>query len=188
MTARRPSAKPAGHGDRLAQFVAGDTVPVRYDRDDRSQVYLDAPAIYGRQEAAAAEQAAATAQKIQSADAVLERGGDSSTQPENAISETVSLANTLANGAPARVVVVKAEAWSPPMGDSAGHPVWHFTLTVMRDGVAPYRVDSGQGLPSDALPLVYPGANLPAKVDKSRAESVGIDSAAAQEETAGRRR
>jgi hypothetical protein len=95
--------------------------------------------------------------------------------------ESLSLAEILATGVPARVVVVESEVLSPPMNDKAGHPVYRFIVTVVRDGADPYRWDLGQGVAPDALPLIYPGANLPAKV---AAGHVAIDWEAARQQAA----
>jgi hypothetical protein len=100
--------------------------------------------------------------------------------PDDALVGSLSLAEILATGVPVRVVVVESDAWSPPTTDNAGHPVYRFLLTVVQDGVDPSRNEEAQGVPPYALPLIYPGANLPAKV--AMGQQVAIDWEAAQQE------
>jgi hypothetical protein len=126
----------------------------------------------------AAGAARSNAEAIARGEAELEGSG----LPENATVESMSLAEILATGLPARVVVVGSEVMSPSMDDKAGHPVYRFIVTVVRDGVEPYRWNLGQGVAPSALPLIYPGANLPAKV--ANGEYVAIDWDAAQEQRA----
>jgi hypothetical protein len=121
---------------------------------------------------------AASPRAFRTADAELE-GGDS---VATGTVERLSLAEILATGAPARVVIVESEVLSPPMNDKAGNPVYRFLVTVVRDGADPYRWNLGQGVAPDALPFIYPGANLPAKV--ADAEHVAIDWDAAQNQAA----
>lgn len=99
---------------------------------------------------------------------------------ETAAVESLSVAEILATGVPARVVVVESEVLSPPMNDKAGHPFYRFVLTVIQDGVEPFRNDEAQGVPPYARLLIHPGANLPAKVVTG--EHVVIDWEAAQRE------
>jgi hypothetical protein len=44
-----------------------------------------------------------------------------------------------------------------------GVEIYAFTLTVMVEGRAPYQITVGNPVPDDAIPLLYPGSNLPAK-------------------------
>ena len=73
-----------------------------------------------------------------------------------------SAAHVLATGAPVTVVVVGSQ----PLGitNHAGDPVHALTLTVA-DGVpTPYQVQVGNAVPATALPLLYPGSKLHAKL------------------------
>ena len=72
-----------------------------------------------------------------------------------------SAAWVLANGADAKVVLVANQ----PMGltSAAGDPVQALTLTVDK-GADSYQVQVGNGVPNDALPLLFPGSKLHAKI------------------------
>jgi hypothetical protein len=72
-----------------------------------------------------------------------------------------SAAWVLANGTDANVVLVANQ----PMGltSAAGDPVQALTLTVDR-GAESYQVQVGNGVPNSALPLLFPGSKLHAKI------------------------
>jgi hypothetical protein len=72
-----------------------------------------------------------------------------------------SAAWILANGADANVVLVANQ----PMGltSAAGDPVQALTLTVDK-GAESYQVQVGNGVPNSALPLLFPGSKLHAKI------------------------
>lgn len=91
-----------------------------------------------------------------------------------------SAAELLATGTPARAVIIASQ----PMGmrTPAGLDVFGFQVTVLTDGHAPYQTQMGNGVPDNAKPLLYPGANLPAKVRPGEEGQVAIDWAAAVEE------
>ena len=74
---------------------------------------------------------------------------------------TSSAADVLENGEACRAVIVQSQ----PMGtrSQAGKDMYAFVLTVMADGTAPYQVQVGNPVPADAVPLLYPGNNVPAK-------------------------
>jgi len=57
-----------------------------------------------------------------------------------------------------------------------------FVLTVMRDGQKPFQAKVGNPVPDDAVPLLFNGSNLPAKVLPEEPEGVVIDFKAALEE------
>jgi hypothetical protein len=87
-----------------------------------------------------------------------------------------SAADILARGLDAQVVIVETEVLRPPKLNKAGDPMSRFLLTVVRaDGQTPYQVNVGNGVPPNALPLVYPGSKLPAKVDPNNPNGVVID-------------
>ena len=72
-----------------------------------------------------------------------------------------SAAWVLANGTEAAVVLVANQ----PMGlnSAAGDPVHALTLTVDK-GPDSYQVQVGNGVPNSALPLLFPGSKLHAKI------------------------
>ena len=72
-----------------------------------------------------------------------------------------SAAWVLANGTEAKVVLVANQ----PMGltSAAGDPVQALTLTVDK-GAESYQVQVGNGVPNSALPLLFPGSKLYAKI------------------------
>jgi hypothetical protein len=84
-----------------------------------------------------------------------------------------SAADILAKGTPARVAVVEASALG--MKNPAGVDLYRFQLTVTIEGRAPYQVEVGNPVPPDAVALLYPGSNLPAKVMPGSDNSVAID-------------
>jgi hypothetical protein len=84
-----------------------------------------------------------------------------------------SAAELLATGTPARAVIIQSQ----PMGvrSQAGIDVYGFVLTILCDGHAPYQTQVGNAVPPAAVPLLYPGANLPAKVIPDQPNHVAID-------------
>lgn len=72
-----------------------------------------------------------------------------------------SAAWLLANGTEANVVLVANQ----PMGltSPAGDPVHALTLTVDK-GAESYQVQVGNGVPNSALPLLFPGSKLHARI------------------------
>lgn len=85
----------------------------------------------------------------------------------------MSAAEVIANGEPCRAVIVE----SAPLGmkSQAGYDMYAFLLTVMKDGRAPYQVKVGNPVTPEGVPLVFPGSNLPAKIEPGDDESVVID-------------
>ena len=67
----------------------------------------------------------------------------------------------LANGTDANVVLVANQ----PMGvtSSSGDPVQALTLTIDK-GAESYQIQVGNGVPNSALPLLFPGSKLYAKI------------------------
>ena len=86
-------------------------------------------------------------------------------------------AEVLARGLPVRAVIVQTQ----PLGmkNEEGVDLHAFLLTVLPEGKAPYQSKVGNPVPTDAVPLLYPGANLPAKVLPEEPDGVVIDWAAA---------
>jgi hypothetical protein len=73
-----------------------------------------------------------------------------------------SAAEILANGKPIVVVLVANQ----PIGvnNFRGDPVHALTLTVAEGVETPYQIQVGNAVPATALPLVYPGSKLHAKL------------------------
>lgn len=73
-----------------------------------------------------------------------------------------SAAHILSTGKPVTVVLVA----NSPLGvkDAEGHPVHALTLTVATGVPEPYQIQVGNAVPAAALPLVYPGSKLHAKL------------------------
>jgi hypothetical protein len=73
-----------------------------------------------------------------------------------------SAAHVLATGKPITVVLVA----NRPLGilNHAGDPVHALTLTVAEGVPTPYQIQVGNAVPASALPLVYPGSKLHAKL------------------------
>jgi hypothetical protein len=84
-----------------------------------------------------------------------------------------SAADVLARGTPVRSVIVQ----TAPLGMKNPHGVdMHaFVLTVMPEGQKPYQAKVGNPVPDDAVPLLFPGSNLPAKVLPEEPDGVVID-------------
>ena len=98
---------------------------------------------------------------------------------------TGSAARILEYGVPCKAVIVQSQ----PMGmrSSTGKEMYAFVLTVMAEGRAPYQTQVGNPVPSDALPLVYPGNAVPAKRMPDGADHeivIDWDAALAQVESA----
>ena len=73
-----------------------------------------------------------------------------------------SAADILANGKPIVVVVVANQ----PIGvmNAKGDPVHALTLTIAEGVETPYQIQVGNAVPATALPLVFPGSKLHAKL------------------------
>jgi len=84
-----------------------------------------------------------------------------------------SAADVLAKGAAVRGVIVQTE----PLGmkNKEGVDIHAFVLTVMADGEAPRQVKVGNPVPPEAVPLLFPGSNVPAKVLAEEPDGVVID-------------
>lgn len=83
-----------------------------------------------------------------------------------------SAAQVLVTGTPARAVIVGNQ----PLGmkNADGVDLQAFVLTVIPEGAAPYQIQVGNPTPPEALPLLYPGSNVPVKIGKAP-DAVVID-------------
>jgi hypothetical protein len=98
---------------------------------------------------------------------------------------TGSAAQILEYGVPCKAVIVQSQ----PMGmrSSSGKDKYAFVLTVLAEGRSPYQTQVGNPVPSDAVPLVYPGNTVPAKRMADGADHdivIDWDAALAQAEAA----
>lgn len=85
--------------------------------------------------------------------------GAGATQEQNRESK-LSAAEILATGAPCRAVVQSAQ----PLGfQKDGLDVWGIVLNAIVEGEPASQARIGIGVPAEAVALVFPGANLPAK-------------------------
>lgn len=73
-----------------------------------------------------------------------------------------SAADILANGKPITVVLVADQLVG--ITNSKGDPVHALTLTIATGVDTPYQIQVGNAVPASALPLVYPGSKLHAKL------------------------
>ena len=73
-----------------------------------------------------------------------------------------SAKDILANGKP--IVVVLVANQSIGVNNFKGDPVHALTLTVAEGVDTPYQIQVGNAVPATALPLVYPGSKLHAKL------------------------
>jgi hypothetical protein len=108
---------------------------------------------------------------------------DLATEPPEvtiAQSQGASAAEVLERGNPVRAVIVQTQ----PLGmkNQHGVDVHAFVLTVMPEGQKPYQTKVGNPVPEEAVPLLFPGSNLPAKVLPEEPEGVVIDFKAAMAE------
>jgi hypothetical protein len=94
----------------------------------------------------------------------------------------LTAADILAAGADVRAVIVQSQDMG--MKNPEGVDIHGFLLTVMQDGAAPRQVQIGLAVPPEAVPLLFPGSNVPAKVVESEPDSVIIDWKAALAEFA----
>ena len=72
-----------------------------------------------------------------------------------------SAADVLATGTDCRAVIIESQDYNAK--NAEGVEIYAFTLTVIVEGRAPYQIQVGNPVPDDAIPLLYPGNNLPAK-------------------------
>jgi hypothetical protein len=132
-----PIARPVVRGSERRScrslLGGGATVALRVNPDDHSQIALDL----------ASEPPVIT---------VSAGDGDA---------KTGSAAEILDLGVPCRAVIVE----SSPLGrrNPAGVDLYAFALTILADGRPPYQTKLGRPVPPEAVLLLYPGNNVPAK-------------------------
>jgi len=86
----------------------------------------------------------------------------------------VTAAEVLEQGAPCEAVIVQFQ----PLGvkNTIGLDMYAFMLTVMIPGQAPYQIQVGNPVLPEALPLIYPGSRVPAKImPNTRPDNLVID-------------
>jgi hypothetical protein len=118
----------------LPQLLGGGaTVAVRVDADDHSQIALD----------------------LASEPPVI------TVSANDRDAKTGSAAEILDLGGPCRAVIIE----SLPLGrrNQVGVDLYAFSLTILADGRPPYQTKLGMPVPPEAVPLLYPGDNVPAK-------------------------
>jgi hypothetical protein len=131
-------------------MMGGATVAVRVDPDDHSHIALDLHT----------EPPVIT---------VSAQDGDA---------KTGSAAEILEHGQACRAVIIE----SMPLGrrTPAGIDLYACVLTILADGRRPYQTQLGLPVPPEAVPLLYPGSNVPAKrLPEKGDQFVMIDWAAA---------
>jgi hypothetical protein len=84
-----------------------------------------------------------------------------------------SAASILESGNPVRAVVIQTQPLSAK--NRAGLDLYAFVLTILEEGHPPRQVQAGNPVPAPCIPLLYPGSNLPAKVDADQPGLVAID-------------
>jgi hypothetical protein len=73
-----------------------------------------------------------------------------------------SAADIIANGRPAKGVMVESQALG--MKNPSGIDMYAFLLTIAVEGEAPYQVKVGNPTPPEALPLLFNGSHVPVKL------------------------
>ena len=163
----------------LSHFESGQAYfAVRVDPDDHTNIALDTahdvPPPRGGDAGAAHVIDGGQALPSDVAARLAAAGIDlSGTQqpPPNRLSP-VSGAEILATGAPCRAIVQSAQ----PLGfQKDGNDVWGIVLNAVAEGEEPLQARIGIGVPAAAVPLLFPGANLPAKRRSDVDDGVCID-------------
>ncbi len=72
-----------------------------------------------------------------------------------------SASRILEHGVPCSAVIDQAQSLG--MRDGSGNDIYALVLTVLGNGLPPYQTEIGNGVPADALALVYPGSTVPAR-------------------------
>ncbi len=84
-----------------------------------------------------------------------------------------SASDILAEGTPVRAVVVDSSRYYAK--NLKGVEIYVLTLTVLAEGHPPMQLATGNPVPEAALPLLYPGSNLPAKQMADPPDDLAID-------------
>ncbi len=170
----------------LPQFESGTgAVAVRVDPDDPQNIALDlshdvppprSGVVGGGDTVEVIDASGGLPEDIarQLAAAGVDLAGASSPPPNR--EGELTAAEILATGTSCRAVVQSAQ----PLGfQKDGLDVWGLVLNAIADGEASSQVRIGIGVPADAMALVFPGANLPAKRRSDVQDGVSIDWSAA---------
>jgi hypothetical protein len=85
----------------------------------------------------------------------------------------MTAADIIASGLACEAVIIE----SRPLGmqNPSGIDMYAFALSVFVPGRAPYQIQVGNPVPPPALPLLFPGSRLPAKVDPDEPNGLAID-------------
>lgn len=163
----------------LPQFESGQAYfAVRVDPDDHTNIALDTahdvPPPRG-QDADAPQSIVEAGDLSADVAAQLAAAGlgsaETSQPPPNRVS-AVSGAEILATGLPCRAIVQSAQ----PLGfQKEGKDVWGIVLNAVAEGAAPFSARIGLGVPPEAVSLLFPGADLPAKYRSDVPDGVCID-------------
>lgn len=96
----------------------------------------------------------------------------------------LTVADIMTQGVAAQGVIVD----SGPLGvtNSKGLDMYKFTLTIIRDGTAPYQIQVGLPVPPEAVPLLFNGSKVPVKyMADGKPEECAIDWDAALAQASG---
>jgi hypothetical protein len=74
---------------------------------------------------------------------------------------TSSAARIFEHGVPCRAVILETQSLG--MRNPKGDDMYAFGLTVLAEGRPPFQIQVGNPVPAAAVPLLYPGNNVPAK-------------------------
>ncbi len=82
-------------------------------------------------------------------------------------------AEILASGTPCEAVIVQTQ----PLGmkNAAGIDMHAFVFSVFVEGKPPYQAQVGNPVPDAAVPLLFPGSRVPARVDADDPNGVVVD-------------
>lgn len=168
----------------LSQFESGQGyVAVRVDPEDPQNIAIDPKAdVPGGNHTVQTIDAsqgipADIAQQLAAAGISLDAApAQSPSEPLPNRESEVSARQILESGVPCKAIVQSAQ----PLGfQKDGLDVWGIVLNAIEDGGATSQARVGIGVPPDAVALLFPGSNLPAKRRADVQDGVAIDWAAA---------
>jgi hypothetical protein len=81
--------------------------------------------------------------------------------------------NLLASGDPCEVVVVQTQALG--MQNASGVDLHAMMVTVFVPHKPPYQAQVGNPVPADAVPLLFPGSRLPARISPDDPHAIAVD-------------